>query len=207
MKILKSDLIKEFENLKKDNPNTSHIILNGKGCFMISTPHSVEQTREDKIKLSEPETALIALYFNKVYHVPCIIKLHNINDDANYDLSCSYKEDIANYIKTHDIKFVADLHQMASKRIQNICFGTGGEDNINLLNQAPLLKNIIKCFEQLNEVYVNEPFKASFDGTMAKYISSKLDTPAVQIEINSRLISDDCNSTIIDFEKVLKPCR
>lgn len=31
-------------------------IINGKGKVMLSAPHAVEQTRDDKIKLAEPET-------------------------------------------------------------------------------------------------------------------------------------------------------
>ncbi len=164
-----------------------HITLEGKKKIVFSSPHAVEQTRNGTIKFSEPDTGVLAMELNKLGY-PCIIKTQNLNDDANFDLECDYKKDLIAFIKNNQIKAVVDLHELSNKREQDICIGTGGDDNKNLIGNSELVEEIASIFnKEFNNVTVNVPFMASGDGTISCYISKRQNIPCLQIEMNSKI--------------------
>ena len=182
-------------------------ILDGTKKIMISAPHAVDQTREGKIKYAEKETAVIAKRLNELGY-PAIIKTENVNDDANYDLDCPYKQELLKFCHNNNIVFVLDLHQLASTREMDFCLGTGDETNRNLLTHA----NIASLTQKLAQeegftMTINTPFAASSPRTMAGFASSQ-NIPAMQLEINSKLVASYCNATQLDdvFNFVKKVC-
>ena len=190
-------LEEKFKNLINENKN--FVFLNGNKKILISAPHAVEQTREGKIKYSEPETALIALSLNTL-GFPCIIKTTNENDDVNYDLESEYKKKLLSYCKENDIKFILDLHQLSPARDVDICLGTGNDQNCNLVDKQYLLSTITNEIDKSKFNYkINFPYAASGIRTISGYMSS-LKYSSLQLEINCKLISDYCNGQ--NFEEV-----
>lgn len=177
-----NDIILKGVEMKK-----GHIILNGNKKVMFSAPHAVEQTRDGKIKYAEPDTAVVAMAMNELGY-PCIIKTENLNDDANFDLECDYKKELVSFVKENNIKALIDLHELSSFRQQDICLGTGGDDNKNLLGSERLIESFVDIFSKdFKNVSVNIPFAAKGDGTISCYISNKCNLPCVQIEMNSSI--------------------
>ena len=175
------------------------VISTGEKKILISAPHAVDQIREGKPKFAEPETALLAKEFNKLGY-PTIVKTKNANDDANYDLDCGYKRELLKFCRENDIQFVVDLHQLSEKREIDICFGTGDANNKNLLGKSEIIDSI-KEIKNNFIITVNDPFPAP-PRTVSGFCASN-NIPALQIEINSRLIAEKrLNAT--QFDSVLK---
>ncbi len=182
-------------------------ILSGTKKILISAPHAVEQTRDNKVKYAEQETAIIAKMLNKLGY-PTIIKTENLNDDANYDLESPYKQQLLKFCQKNNILFVLDLHQLSQTREMDFCLGTGSEDNRNLLNH----NNIAHLTKQLANdngftLEINNPYAASSARTVSGFCSRN-DFPAMQFEINSKLVSSYCNATQLDdvYDLIVKIC-
>ena len=182
-------------------------ILNGTKKIMISAPHAVEQTRDNKVKYAEQETGVIAKMLNKLGY-PTIYKTKNLNDDANYDLEHPYKQELLKFCHNNNILFVLDLHQLVDTREMDFCLGTGSEDNRNLLNHnnlALLTKQLAK--DNGFTLEINNPYSASSVRTVSGFCSRN-NIPAMQLEINSKLVSSYCNATQLDdvYNFVAKVC-
>lgn len=195
------NLEQKFERLKKENKNFTK--LNGLKRILISCPHSVEQLREGRIKFSEPQTAIIALYLNNLGY-PCFIKTTNENDDANYDKDSIYKNELVDFCKQNDIQFVIDLHQLKKERPMQICLCTGGENNKNLCGKL----NFLELFFSLKDKYIltiNDPFSAHGENTVSSFLA-KNNIPSLQIEINSGLLSnkENLNALSENIYEILK---
>lgn len=183
-------------------------ILGGDKKILISAPHAVEQTRCDKIKYAERETAELAKMLNKLGY-PAIIKTQNFNDDANYDLEHPYKEELLKFCADNNICFVLDLHQLSSNREMDFCLGTGDDKNKNLLNHTIIVILTKKCSVENNfDLRVNNPFAASSNRTISGFCSEN-NIPAMQLEINSKLVSSYCNATQLKnvFEFLTQICK
>ncbi len=190
----------EFFLSPEDRP--SFMLLEGKGKVLISAPHSVEQTRNGKIKYGEFQTGVLACMLHDRLGCPAMVKTHNCNDDANYDENSPYKERLCEYVTDNEIKYVLDLHQLATYRIQNINIGTGGGKNIEA---APFTLDVVmSAFESsgIENIYLNIPFDASSPYTVSAYVANKCNIACIQIEINSRLVryeySDCCFFKLLD---------
>lgn len=139
--------------------------------------------RLGKPKFSEIGSVATALVLQEKTSSWFLAKTKNNNDDANFDEVSSYKNTIQKIIKEQNIKYLIDIHGLASKRECDINLGTHLGQNI---------KADEKAFNKLFEVLVKNGFKTTIDqpfmagvqtisGSMAnKY--SELWT--IQIEIN-----------------------
>ena len=166
----------------------SYILMPGKGNIMISTPHSVEQTRDGQIKFGEYETGVLAMLLHDKLNCPVICKTFNNNDDANFDEKSNYKDELEKYIKSNNIKYLIDLHQLSPKRIEMVDIGTGKGNNLH--GDMKLLSTVNNCFAYagINPVCIDKPFAAALPITISSYIASTCKIPCVQIEINSKLL-------------------
>jgi UV DNA damage repair endonuclease len=179
------------------NDNENYKILSGNKKILISAPHAVEQTRDGKIKFAEPETAMLAKKLNKIGY-PAIIKTKNDNDDANYDLDCPYKTALLEICKTNNICFVLDLHQLSNKREMDFCLGTGDENNRNLLEHKIIATKTQEVALKNNfSLEINNPYAASSERTISGFCQRN-NIPAMQLEINSRLVSSYFNANQFD---------
>ena len=91
----------------------SFVICDAKRKVMVSAPHAVTQIREGKEKYAEPETGKMAEILYERYDIPCIIKVNNHGDDANYDIESDYRDALESYINAHSVEVLLDLHQMS----------------------------------------------------------------------------------------------
>jgi hypothetical protein len=168
----------------------SFFIEDGKGKVMVSSPHSVEQTREGRIKYGEYQTGVITKILHDITNCPIIYKAYNCGDDANYDEKSDYKEKLCQYVKANNIKFLIDLHQLAPWREENIDLGTGfGNNTIQYPDILEIVKE--KFSKRFIGITVDYPFDASFPFTVSAYVSKNCDIPCIQIEINSRLVCEE----------------
>lgn len=165
----------------------SYKFLDGSKNVIISAPHCVEQTRNGRIKFAEPQTLFIATELHRSLSCPVIYKSANCCDDANYDAQCGYKSALAQYVSTHNIRYLLDLHQMALHREADIDLGTGRGKNFTDKISLDMIGNAFKDCGIKNIVF-DHLFSASYPYTVSSYISRTCNIQCLQIEINSALV-------------------
>lgn len=177
------------------------VIKKGRGKVLISAPHSVEQTREGRIKYGEYQTGILAnMLFDRLgCHIA--YKTFNNGDDANYDRVCAYKKAVSEFVRENGIRFLIDLHQLAPRRVENIDIGTGFGENIRRHPEFSDIVNRAFAAQGIDNITVDTPFDASYPYTVSAYISRLCEIPCIQIEINSRLVCDGCEDFC--FDKIL----
>lgn len=191
--------IEKYKDYFKQPHTESFKLLEGQGLVIVSAPHSVEQTREGKIKFAEPQTGILARLLHDELNCPVIFKTKNCNDDANYDESSSYKDSLSSYIERANIKFLIDLHQLSSKREVCIDFGTSNFNNISNLDCLNILLGEF-TIQNIGLVQIDTPFDASCPYTISSYIHNKCKIQSIQIEINSKLLYGELADKY--FEKI-----
>ncbi|MGN1201115.1 MAG: hypothetical protein ACI4R8_02495 [Candidatus Caccovivens sp.] len=142
------------KSFRKDNSNKDHIVVKGTNNILISAPHGVSQIRLGKHKASEIGSLATALYLKEHTKSFLIAKTRNNNDDANFDEISEYKNSIKSLINNQNIKYIVDIHGLASNRNCDINLGTHLGRNI---------QNDINSFNLLNEKLINSGFKVNID--------------------------------------------
>lgn len=168
----------------------SFVLLEGTGRVMLSAPHAVLQTREGRLKQAERYTGMLCLLLNRHAHIPCIYKTRNMGDDANYDPESPYRDALCDFVHTHGIRCVLDLHQLSPSRPMALCIGTGNGAHLNGL--AGAVGCVSRAFERrgLAPVTLDDPFSASMPYTVSAAVA-RTGTPALQLELNSALLMED----------------
>lgn len=166
-------------------------IKNGRGKVMLSAPHAVLQTRDGQEKQAERYTGMLCLLMNRSIRCPCIYKTLNLNDDANHDPVSDYRDALCAYIKAHDIRCLLDLHQLSPQRPMAVCLCTG--KGRNLIGDTNRLKRVEAAFvrHRLTPVTIDDPFDAASPNTVSATVARLCGVPAIQIELNSRLLIED----------------
>lgn len=174
------------------DPADSFMVHAGSASVMISAPHSVSQWRDGRVKCAENSTGALALLANEHLGCPVIFKTVNAHDDANYDEESPYRDALAAYIVNHDVQVLLDLHQLSRERPMDVCVGTGR--GRNYAGHPELVDVVVKAFRAVvvGEVTIDDPFAAEGPRTISRSISERCGIPCFQIEINSRLLLDDC---------------
>lgn len=93
-------------------PEESFALLPGTSSVMVSAPHSVSQWRNGVVKVAENSTGALAILAHERLGCPIIFKTANARDDANYDAKSPYRDALAAYVESHDVKLLLDLHQL-----------------------------------------------------------------------------------------------
>ncbi|MDY4202978.1 MAG: hypothetical protein SOY12_08110 [Schaedlerella sp.] len=184
----------------------SFVICDAKRKVMVSAPHAVTQIREGKEKYAEPETGKMAEILYERYDIPCIIKVNNHGDDANYDIESDYRDALESYINAHSVEVLLDLHQMSQERKMDLCIGTGKGRNI--YGRTDILDVIQNTFVEIlpGPVMTDEPFSACYPYTVSSSVSRKCKIPCFQLEFNSRIFQK--NGTAEELcEAIDKVCR
>lgn len=181
------DTFQKYEAFFAEEHNSSFALLHGTGCVMISAPHSVEQTRNGRIKSAEPQTGVLARMLHDNLGCPVIYKTKNCTDDANYDMDSPYKDALADYVRKNGVRFLLDLHQLARTRDVQINIGTGRYQNVS---RAEYVDTAVKAFEAQGfcNILIDTPFAASSPRTVSAYLSAACGISCLQIEINSSLV-------------------
>lgn len=162
----------------------SFVLKSGTGKIMFSAPHAVEQTRNGKVKVSEPATGLLCEMLHNELGCPVIRKVSNRNDDANYDAVSDYRQALERYVRENSIELVIDLHQLAPHRNVMVCIGTGNYRN---LSDKAILNKMLLTFsrEKLGCLQIDNPFGGRFPYTVASSVHSNCKINAIQLELNS----------------------
>ncbi|AXF57104.1 hypothetical protein [Salicibibacter kimchii] len=93
-----------------------------------------------------------------------------------------------------------DLHGTGGNREFDLDIGTNDGEAVSD-EQVDLLKHSLET-QDINEVYENDTFSASFEGTITKHTWNHYDTEAMQLEIHS-----DYRDPRNDFESYYKMLR
>lgn len=171
------------------------MIKEGSIPILISTPHSVPQTRNGRPKGKEVFTGGIGQYLQKETDCFLIQSLASENHDPNYDSeeNSKYKKELTRLVLKNNINLVIDLHGCARSTPYLIELGTA-DNTYKTLNHDDKLLNIIK--EILEEklkihhprpVVINQIFKALPKNTISNYINNKTNVKAIQIEVNAQI--------------------
>lgn len=176
----------------KNNERNDHAIILGNGHVVLSTPHAVSQVRLGKYKPAEIGTLSTALYLQKRLDCHLIAKTKNNYDDANFDMNSAYKSALCKLIKQNNIKYVIDLHGLASTRDCDVNLGTHLGENISVDKDAfDILYTTLK--KHNFQTTIDQPFmggKQTISGSM-KCKFPKIWT--LQIEINCAITNKEEN--------------
>lgn len=185
---------KKYEQYFGTEKESSFELLSGKGKIIVSSPHSVEQTRLGKKKFAEPQTGALAKLLHDKLGIPVIYKTKNCGDDANFDERSSYKDAIVEYIKENKIEYMIDLHQLAPSRDVMIDIGTGKMKNVKNEKIVQIACDVFRKYD-LGKLEIDTPFDASYPYTMSSYVSRECDISCMQIEMNSKIVRTDSKNS------------
>lgn len=199
--------LKELHNLEQNfvhetfSTNDSFEIKKGSIPVMVSAPHSVTQMRLGKEKQGEFRTGVISQVLHEATGCHCAFKTRNDRDDANFDEQNPYKEALIHHIKHTDIDYLLDLHIMSPEREHLVDIGTAKGRNISHDNS--LVQDLIGFFKNngIEKVEVDKKFTAGYKHTVSSTISRECGIPAIQIELNWRLL--DAEDGIASFNRVI----
>jgi len=180
----------------------SYELLEGAGGAMISAPHATLQTRNGSIKCAERFTGMLCKLMHERIDCPVIYKTRHLRDDANHDPVSDYRDALCRYVKQRDIRLVLDLHQVKPERKVDVCIGTGF--GRNLLGHTELVEQIADALRGrgIKNIAVDVPYAAINPNTVSATVASRCRVPAVQLEINTRLLmngyDDYCFLRVLD---------
>lgn len=164
-------------------------ILTGTIPVMVSAPHSVSQYRMGSIKQAEYRTGPLAIMLHSYTGCHAIYKTKNVQDDANFDDLSLYRDTLVEYIRSHQIQYLIDLHVMSPLRDHLIDLGTGRGKNIQ--SNFGLVSRIADVFSanSVQQVAVDKMFTAGLENTVSATVAREADIFALQIEMNWRLLN------------------
>ena len=175
-------------------PNHPHsfVLLPGRGKVLLSAPHAVLQTRNERVKYAERFTGMLCLLLNEHFGFPVIYKSRHLQDDANHDAVSDYRNALCEHIKQTDIQCLLDLHQLAPEREMDLCICTGKGQNLR--GHQPIVSIVEQGFRKhgLPSITIDDPFDASNPCTVSATVARECGIPAVQLEINTRLLMESC---------------
>jgi len=177
----------EFKQIdyQKESPDYFDIIL-GKIPILISAPHGAKHLRNGKWKEEDEYTASIAIKLAELTDAHVIYVKNATKEDPNYDLKTEYKEAIEKAVKSHGIKFIADLHGARNDRKFKVSVGIIDDDKDDC--SCPTYKEIIqKSFKPFQKDIFNlDGLNASTEGTITYFAKNSLQIEAAQFEINGK---------------------
>ena len=157
-------------------------MLVGNRDILISAPHGVSQVRLGKYKHCEIGSLTTAAYLQNETKCHLIAKTKNNSDDANFDENSKYKTSIKKLIQEKDIKYLIDIHGLASNRDCDINLGTHIGQNIK--NDLDLFNNLYNSLISNSfNVSIDQPFMAG-QQTISGSINNEFNLWTLQVEIN-----------------------
>ena len=200
------DILEEFYNSKLPTSEPLGYVYKSGNCVLLSAPHAVSQIRNGKEKFAEVETYNLIDVVSRLTGASMIAKTRNLGDDANFDMYSTYRDKIAEKIKSKKIRYILDIHNLNLKRGQTINLGTN--HGFNVCGNFTLLDRIEKIFTNHNlETTTDYPFYAG-DHTISGYFSKEYNIFCLQIEINSKLYQTEKDvknlaETLVDIVKAV----
>ncbi len=193
------------------NKHKDHILLVGNSDILISAPHGVSQVRLGKYKHCEIGSLTTAVYLQNETKCHLIAKTKNNSDDANFDENSKYKTSIKKLIQEKDIKYLIDIHGLASNRDCDINLGTHIGQNIK--NDLDLFNNLYNSLISNSfNVSIDQPFMAG-QQTISGSINNEFNIWTLQVEINCAITNKKENferykkllTILTNWIKTIKP--
>jgi hypothetical protein len=193
------------------NKHKDHTLLVGNRDILISAPHGVSQVRLGKYKHCEIGSLTTAVYLQNETKCQLIAKTKNNSDDANFDENSKYKTSIKKLIQEKDIKYLIDIHGLASNRDCDINLGTHIGQNIK--NDLDLFNNLYNSLISNSfNVSIDQPFMAG-QQTISGSINNEFNIWTLQVEINCAITNKKENferykkllTILTNWIKTIKP--
>lgn len=201
------ELEKDFSNNDYFGTNVwteeKYRVLSGNVPILISSPHSVNQIRNDDVRDAEKYTGALARFLNMTTNSFCIYELFT-HSDPNLEENHLYKMAVVNLIRNYRIKLLIDIHSstfidnadidIVTNKHQTLC------GNDNLIDKIKVLG--IKYNVTIGER--NEPNKEKENEII--YISSNnCNIPSIRIVINNKLLDmENYNRKLEDVCKLIE---
>ena len=188
-KINLKTLHKQRRDFVRANSSKNFTTIEGKNLVLISAPHGVSQVRNGNHKIAEIGSLATALYLQKQTDSFLIAKTQNCFDDANYDEISPYKQKVLEIVRRNNIKYVLDIHGLASKREMDVNLGTHIGRNIE--TNTKIFDDLIwQLRKNKFVVSIDNPF-AGGAKTIAGSTKNNIDNIwTLQIEINAKLTNN-----------------
>ena len=171
---------------------------------MISAPHSVKMRRDGTVKGPDKLTGAIALLLQEMTGCHLIYSTRFSESDPNYATeNNAYQAALADYVKSHDVEIVIDLHGAKSSREFAVEMGTAplldGEkkvqgEELRSLKRYTFVADLVRyAFDyhlrdvevEMRDVWCNRLFSAATQNTITRHLADTTDCAAIQVEINA----------------------
>lgn len=157
-------------------------IFPGVGNVMISVPHATNHKRNDMVKVAEFLTGGLGKYLHEATGCHLIVTTKISDEDPNYDLSSTYKNELVHYIRENQINLLLDIHGASSKWGFDIEIGTAKGKTIRPVILNELINQFYK--QEIHKVEVDSVFSAGFPGTITSFTYEHCAIDCCQIEIH-----------------------
>ena len=161
--------------------------------ILISAPHGAAHTRHGNYKGEDEYTASFAQVISESTGAHCIYSRRKSKTDPNVAKDAPYKEKVRQICTKNEIKFVIDLHGM--RPIHEVGIELGTRNGKSCPDQKELILQslgdsgfIADNDDKLLRTRIDAHFSGLGSHTrepMVKFVSERLQIPAVQIEINA----------------------
>jgi hypothetical protein len=200
MRQLESDVI------SCDRQDTDYFgYIEGSIPVLISAPHGAKhfRTRENRWKAEDACTSALAIQLGKITGAHVIYLKNKSFEDPNHDVRTLYKDFIAEIVRKHGIRFIADLHGASGSRKFKVDIGI--LDDQIAKSSCPTLKPVIqKAFQGFQSNPFNQHFRANGRGTITYFAKHSLGIEAAQFEINARYRIVNCELSTNQEQKLLE---
>lgn len=157
---------------------------------LLSAPHAVELTRDDKLKYAESDTAALAILMGEELGCPAIINVLG-KEDPNYHEQSPYCDRAVDLIKEKKLMFALDLHESAASRPYSFVVGTGyGKNVFGKIEIAEAFAAVLKEFGFEGVEIDLPPYGGSKERTVASSLRREANIPAIQLEINLKFFAE-----------------
>ena len=178
------------KDILTNNSTKDFVFFPGENNILISVPHGVSQTRLGKHKVAEVGTIPLGVMIAQGTSSNLIVKTKNCFDDANFDEDCPYREFIKTLIAERNIKYIIDLHGLASWRDCDINLGINFGNNVK--QNLVIYDKLYKSLKQHFNLAIDLPFKAS-SKTISGFFAENFGVWTIQIETNCRITNSRAN--------------
>ena len=194
------DLEADFANNEYFGTNVwteeKYRVLSGSTPVLLSSPHAVNQFRDEDVRDAEKYTGAIARYLCKATNSFAIFQLFT-HADPNSDEEHNYKNGVINLIENYNIKFLLDIHSSTFSNDTDIDIVTNGRLTlcgqnklIDLLKELGVKYNV--TFEENNVPNLEKENEIIYATSFVSGI------PSIRLVINNKKIDLDDDSCKIE---------
>lgn len=158
----------------------------GTSPILVIAPHATPHWRGSRLKEADKGTGALAILLHHELKIHTLITTRITPNDANWTDDSEFKVMLSKILKKQKPKLVIDLH--AAKSCRPFAVDCGTMHGNSLLGKEQIMADFRKAFTDHNLIPISENFfSAEKNQTITKW-TAKHGIPAIQLEINSRLL-------------------